>query len=158
MANKIVHSHWRNESVLPSRRLSSRRLVLSVLALSLSKCRRVPTGRRRIYCSIGSSPSGFHVSIPERQHVSLKRATDAAGDASTPIRMKCVTTNTNRWQPGLRYPGQTRTKPPIEAAFRTSSLRIPRFLDSSEAVQQTNEQIYRVRFNSSRREYRDGNT
>ena len=24
MANKIVHSHWRNESVLPSRRLSSR--------------------------------------------------------------------------------------------------------------------------------------
>ena len=36
-----------------------------------------------------------------------------------------------RWQPGFRYPGQTRTKSPIESTFRTSSPRIPRFLDSN---------------------------
>lgn len=31
---------------------------------------------------------------------------------------------------GFHYPGQTRTKSPIKATFRYSSLRIPRFLDS----------------------------
>ncbi len=36
-----------------------------------------------------------------------------------------------RWQPGFHYPGQTRPKSPIEAIFRTLSLRIRRFLDSS---------------------------
>ena len=94
---------------------------------------RRPPGRRRIYCSIGSSPCDFHMSIPERRHVCLQRGTDAAKDPSTPLRMTCVTTNPNRWQPGFRYPGQTRTRSLIEATFRTLSLRIPQLLDSSDS-------------------------
>ena len=37
-----------------------------------------------------------------------------------------------RWQPGFHYLGQSCTKSPFKATFRTSSLRIPWFLDSSE--------------------------
>ena len=100
-------------------------------ALAKTVIQRRPPGRRRIYCSIGSSTRDFHVSIPERQHVRLQRATEAARDFSTPLRMTCVATNTDCWPPGFRFPGQTRTKSPIEAAFRTLSLKIPRFLDSN---------------------------
>ena len=63
-------------------------------------------GRRRIYCSIGSSRCDFYVSIPERQHVRLQRGTEAAKDIATPLRMTCDATNVNPWQPGFRYPGQ----------------------------------------------------
>ncbi len=114
----------RNASVSHDTRLSSRGL-----ALSLSKGH---PGRRRIYCSMKSSPCDSHITIPERQHVRPQRGTEAAGDASTPLNMTCVTTNTNRWQPGFRNPGQARINSPIEAAFRTSSTRISRFLDTSD--------------------------
>ena len=36
------------------------------------------------------------------------------------------------WQPGVRYPGQASTKLPDEDTFRTSSLRIPGFSDTSD--------------------------
>ena len=36
---------------------------------------------------MGSSPSGFHESIHERQHIRLQRGTVAAKDASTLLRM-----------------------------------------------------------------------
>ena len=82
-------------------------------------------------------PCDFHVSIPERRHIRLQRGTEAAKDSSTPLGVTCVAINTDRWQPGFRYPGQTRTRSRIEAAFRTIYLRIPRFLDSSDRRQKS---------------------
>ena len=40
----------------------------------------------------------MHVSISERQHICLQRGTNATKDASTPLRMTCVSTNTDRCQ------------------------------------------------------------
>ena len=74
----------------------------------------------------------LQVSIPERQHVSPQRGTEAANDASTPLGMTCTATNANPRQPGFRFMGQTGTKSPIEPTFRTSIARIPRFLDNTD--------------------------
>ena len=57
----------------------------------------------------GIIPFGLHVSMPERQHVRPQRGTEAVKDASTLLRMTCIATNVNPWQPGFRYRGQTRT-------------------------------------------------
>ena len=82
-----------------------RRRNTSVTRKSTLPCR---AGRRRIYCSMGSSPFGLHVSKPERQHVRPWRGTEAVRDASTLLKMTCIATNVNPWQPGFRYPGQPR--------------------------------------------------
>ena len=96
-----------------------RGLALSVLALSLSKCRRVPKGWPGVRAQV------------RLQRACATRPIENTGDASTLLRMTCIATNANPWQPGFRYRGQTRTLSPIESTFRTSSPGIPRFLDCS---------------------------
>ena len=53
--------------------------------MSVTRKSRQPcsAGRRRIYCSMGSSQFDLHVAILERQHVRLQRGTEAAKEAST---------------------------------------------------------------------------
>ena len=80
----------RNASVSLDTRLSSCPERACIELIEMSKGH---PGRRRIYCSIGSSPCDLHVSIPERQHIRLQRETEAATDASTSLRMTCIGTN-----------------------------------------------------------------